>query len=352
MGWVILKMLPFDNKSEFQVVVDMPVGTPLEQTAGVLRELGAFLASQPEVSHYQAYAGTASPINFNGLMRQYYLRSGGEVGDLQVTLLDKAPSLGEEPRHRQAAAARRCRRSADAWVPTSSWSKSRPARRCCRRWWPRSTGRKPRAGSKWRAAVRTVLEATPGVVDVDDSSIAAAPRKLLLIDRRKAALLGVPQAAIVSTLRAGLGGEDAAYLHDESKYPAPALLQLPAERHGELDALLQLQVRGAAGQLGADPRARHRHRHGARAAGPSQGPAAGELRHRRRGRPGGQPALRHVRRPRAASLPQDTGRRLTGANTSSASRATLIATTPSNGTANGRSPTKPSATWASPMPSG
>ena len=68
----------------------MPVGTPLEQTAGVLRELGAFLARQPEVSHYQAYAGTASPINFNGLMRQYYLRSGGEVGDLQVTLLDKA----------------------------------------------------------------------------------------------------------------------------------------------------------------------------------------------------------------------------------------------------------------------
>ena len=71
-------------------MVDMPAGTPLEQTAGVLRELGAFLAGQPEVSHYQAYAGTASPINFNGLMRQYYLRSGGEVGDLQVTLLDKA----------------------------------------------------------------------------------------------------------------------------------------------------------------------------------------------------------------------------------------------------------------------
>ena len=90
MGGVVLKMLPFDNKSEFQVVVDMPAGTPLERTAGVLHELGAFLAAQPEVSHYQAYAGTASPINFNGLMRQYYLRSGGEVGDLQVTLKDKA----------------------------------------------------------------------------------------------------------------------------------------------------------------------------------------------------------------------------------------------------------------------
>jgi multidrug efflux pump subunit AcrB len=94
-----------------------------------------------------------------------------------------------------------------------------------------------------------VLETTPGVVDVDDSSIAAAPRKLLLIDRRKAALLGVPQAEIVGTLRAGLAGDDAAYLHDESKYPAPALLQLPAERHGELETLLQLQVRGGSGQM-------------------------------------------------------------------------------------------------------
>ena len=90
MGLVILKMLPFDDKSEFQVVVDMPAGTSLEHTAGVLHELGAFLAALPEVSHYQAYAGTASPINFNGLMRQYYLRGGGEVGDLQVTLQDKA----------------------------------------------------------------------------------------------------------------------------------------------------------------------------------------------------------------------------------------------------------------------
>jgi multidrug efflux pump subunit AcrB len=99
------------------------------------------------------------------------------------------------------------------------------------------------------AAVRMIFERTPGIVDVDDSSIAAAPKKVLLIDRRKSAMLGVPQAAIVSTLRAGLAGEAAAYLHDQSKYPAAATLQLPAEAHGELDVLLQLAVRGAAGQL-------------------------------------------------------------------------------------------------------
>ncbi|MEY3639271.1 MAG: hypothetical protein RIR68_2404, partial [Pseudomonadota bacterium] len=75
-------MLPFDNKSEFQVVVDMPAGTRVEETESVLRALGAHLATVPEVTHYQAYAGLSAPINFNGLVRQYYLRSGGAVGDI------------------------------------------------------------------------------------------------------------------------------------------------------------------------------------------------------------------------------------------------------------------------------
>jgi multidrug efflux pump subunit AcrB len=248
MGLVILKMLPFDNKSEFQVVVDMPVGTPLEQTAGVLRELGSFLAATPEVRHYQAYAGTASPINFNGLMRQYYLRSGGEVGDLQVTLVDKAHrseqshAIVKRLRPRLQEIGRRLGANVKlVEVPPGPPVLSPLVAEI---YGPEAQGRQQVARD-----VRAVLEAAPGVVDVDDSSIAAAPRKLLLIDRRKAALLGVPQAAIVSTLRAGLAGEDAAYLHDESKYPAPVLMQLPAESRGELDALLQLHVRGGAGQL-------------------------------------------------------------------------------------------------------
>jgi len=86
---VVLKMLPFDNKSEFQVIVDLPEGSPLEQTARVLGELGRYVGTVEEVTDYQAYAGTAAPINFNGLVRQYYLRSGANVGDLQVNLVDK-----------------------------------------------------------------------------------------------------------------------------------------------------------------------------------------------------------------------------------------------------------------------
>ena len=93
---VVLKMLPFDNKSEFQIVLDMPVGTPLEETAKVLREISAEIAQVEEVADYQAYAGTASPINFNGLVRQYYLRSAPEMGDIQVNL------VGGKLRHRQS----------------------------------------------------------------------------------------------------------------------------------------------------------------------------------------------------------------------------------------------------------
>ncbi|HZX29510.1 MAG TPA: efflux RND transporter permease subunit, partial [Telluria sp.] len=102
---------------------------------------------------------------------------------------------------------------------------------------------------RWAKAVRAELERTPGVVDVDDSGIGPAPRLVVQVDRRKAALLGVSQAAITETVRAALSGADATYLHDDRKYPAAAWLQLPAERQGELDTLLQLQVRGADGQL-------------------------------------------------------------------------------------------------------
>lgn len=248
LGAVVLKMLPFDNKSEFQVIVDMPAGTPVERTAAVLRELGALLARQPEVTDYQAYAGTAAPINFNGLVRQYDMRAGGEVGDLQVNLVDKharsEQSHAIATRLRPALQAIGARHGANVKVVEVPPGPPVLSPIVAEVYGPDEAGRRQVA-----KALRAVFQKTPGVVDVDDSSIAAAPRKLLLIDRRKAALLGVPQQAIVSTLRAGLAGEDATYLHDGGKYASAALLQLPADRHGEIDALLQLPVRGAAGQL-------------------------------------------------------------------------------------------------------
>ncbi|MDD2714021.1 MAG: efflux RND transporter permease subunit, partial [Simplicispira sp.] len=247
-GLVLLKMLPFDNKSEFQVVVDMPAGTPVEQTAAVLHALGAHLATVPEVTDYQAYAGTAAPINFNGLVRQYDLRAGGEVGDIQVNLVDKHQRKDQShaiaTRVRPALQAIGQRLGANVKVVEVPPGPPVLAPIVAEIYGPEAEGRQQVA-----QAVRAVFDKTPGVVDVDDSSIASAPRTLLLVDRRKAAMLGVPQQAIVGTLRAGLAGEAATYLHDQSKYPAPALLQLPPQQHGDLAALLQLTVRAASGAL-------------------------------------------------------------------------------------------------------
>ena len=247
-GLVMLKMLPFDDKSEFQVVVDMPAGTPLEKTAAVMRELGGHLATVPEVTHYQAYVGTASPINFNGLVRQYYLRAGAELGDIQVNLVGKSDRSDKShviaTRVRPALQEIGRRHGANVKVVEVPPGPPVMSPIVAEIYGPDAEGR--RQVSK---AVRAVFEKTEGVVDVDESAIADAPRKVLLVDRRKAAVLGVSQQAIVTTLRAGLAGEDTTYLYDGSKYPVPALIQLPAHLHGDLDALLQLGVKSATGKV-------------------------------------------------------------------------------------------------------
>ena len=247
-GLVLLKMLPFDNKAEFQVIVDMPAGTPAEKTAAVLHELGTYLASDKQVTDYQSYAGTAAPINFNGLVRQYYLRSDGNAGDIQVNLTDKHHR--SEQSHAIATRLRpglqQIGRRFGANVKIVEVPPGPPvmAPIVAEITGPEAEGRRQVA-----KAVRAVFNATAGVVDVDDSSIADAPRTMLLTDRRKAALLGISQQAIISTLQTGLTGEAATYLHDESKYPSAAILQLPASRGGDLDGLLQLTVRAANGKL-------------------------------------------------------------------------------------------------------
>jgi multidrug efflux pump subunit AcrB len=248
LGLVQLKMLPFDNKSEFQVVVDMPAGTPLERTGALLHELGEYVAHAPEVTDYEAYAGLASPINFNGLVRQYYLRTGGEVGDLQVNLVDKhhrdAKSHAIATRLRPGLQEIGRRYGANVKVVEVPPGPPVLAPLVAEIYGPDAAGRQEVA-----RAVRAVFESTPGVVDVDDSSIASAPRLFLRIDRRKAALLGVPQQEIVGALHAGLSGEAVTYLRDGSKYPVAVELRLAPERQGNLESLLALAVHGAGGRM-------------------------------------------------------------------------------------------------------
>ncbi len=244
---VVLKMLPFDNKSEFQVVVDMPAGTPLEDTASTLREMTRYLAAVPEVTHYQAYAGTAAPINFNGLVRQYYLRNGSELGDIQVNLVDRSQRKDQShaiaTRVRPALAKIAAAHNARVKVVEVPPGPPVLAPIVAEVYGPDDAGRRAVAKS-----IEGVFATTPGVVDIDRSAVASAPRWTIEVDRAKATLLGVRQDEIIDTLRTGLSGDDVTWLHDASKYPAAVRMQLPMSLQGNLDALLQLNVKSAAGR--------------------------------------------------------------------------------------------------------
>ncbi len=246
---VVLKMLPFDNKSEFQVVLDMPEGTSVEQTAHVLSALSAYIASVPEVSDYQVYAGTAAPINFNGLVRQYYLREGANVGDIQVNLVDKHHR--ERKSHEVALAMRE---------PLQAIGKRFNANVKVVEVPPGPPVMSPLVAEVYgldyhgqiaaAKEIRQVFSDTADIVDVDDSVEEKETRLVLRFDQQKAALLGVSKRAVVGALGTVLSGEDVSYLHGANvKYPLPIRLEFSVADKAEIQKLLDLRVRGIGNNL-------------------------------------------------------------------------------------------------------
>jgi len=246
---VILKMLPFDNKSEFQVVVDMPEGSTLERTNQLLVEVARALDAVPEVENFQGYAGTAGPMTFNGLVRQYYLRSGPIVGDLQVNLVDK--SQRKRRSHAIALAVRPALAAIAARYDASLKVVEVP---------PGPPVLAPIVAEVYGpdyAGVRriaTTLEASfranHDLVDIDTSVEADAPREIMVVDRERAARLGLNQAEIAQALRAALSGDDATYAMDgHSKYALPVRLRLSAGDQASVAQLLALRVRTTGGAL-------------------------------------------------------------------------------------------------------
>ncbi|MGE5640817.1 MAG: efflux RND transporter permease subunit, partial [Clostridia bacterium] len=241
---VVLKMLPFDNQSEFQVVVDMPTGSAVEATAATLRDLATELAKVPELEHLQAYAGLASPISFNGLVRQYYLRSGGEVGDLQVNLVDKhrrsrkSHDIAQEVAPRLAEIGRR--HGADIKVVEVP-----PGPPVLSPIVAEIYGPDYRSQMALAREVRRVFESTPDITAIDDTTLDPADRIVLRVDAAKAALYGIPVSEVARTARLALAGEDVTPLHDgQSKYAVPVRVALAPEKMGRLDDLLKLRLRG------------------------------------------------------------------------------------------------------------
>lgn len=246
---VVLKMLPFDNKSEFQIVVDMPEGTPVEQTLSVLEELSDELMKVPEIKDIQLYAGTAAPINFNGLVRQYYLRGLPNQGDIQVNLVDKHER--DRQSHDIALSVREplqaIGKAMNANVKIVEVPPGPPvmAPIVAEIYGP-DYDRQVEAAKQLRA----LFENTADIVDTDDWVEADQEKWLLDIDRQRAAMLGIAQASIVQAINTALGGEDVSYLHTEhNKYPLPIRLELNEGDKVDLNQLLVMKVRAADGRF-------------------------------------------------------------------------------------------------------
>ncbi|MDH5472621.1 MAG: efflux RND transporter permease subunit [Gammaproteobacteria bacterium] len=246
---VVLKMLPFDNRSEFQVVVDMPESTAVEKTASVMSKLGHYLATVPEVSDYQVYAGGASPINFNGLVRQYYLRNSPEMGDIQVNLVDK--SKRDRQSHEIAMSVREpLQKIAQPYGANVKVVEVPPGPPVMSPLVAEIYGPDYEGQIQVANKVRAVFEQTANTVDIDHSVEAVAPKLIVKVDLPRAALLGVSQEDITSTLMTALNGEDVTYLHTGNvKFPLPVRIELPASQKGTLDNLLNLKVRNQSGDL-------------------------------------------------------------------------------------------------------
>jgi multidrug efflux pump subunit AcrB len=246
---VILKMLPFDNKSEFQVVLDMPEGTSLEQTTRVLSEIGSHLSTVPEVTDYQVYAGTHSPIGFNGLVRQYFLREGANVGDIQVNLVD---AQHRSRKSHQIAAAVRGPVQEIAWRHNGNAKIVEVP--------PGPPVMSPLVAEVYgidydgqidvAKQVRATFQTTADIVDVDDSVEFPAHKAIVKVDRAKAARLGVAQSAVAQALATVLGGEDMSHLHSEHvKYALPIRVKYGEGDRTDLEQVLALRVRSLSGAL-------------------------------------------------------------------------------------------------------
>jgi len=244
---VKVKMLPFDNKSEFQVIIDMPNGTTLEQTTRVAQELGQYLGKQPEVTNYQIYAGTSGPYNFNGLVRHYFLRHGANQADIQVNLLN---------RHERSAQshdiAKRLRpglveigkkygaRLKVAEVP--------PGPPVLETLVAEVYGPDYQQQMDLARQIKKVFESTPGVVDVDWYVEDPQARYNVVVDLDKAALNGVSAAAVRQNMQMGLDGAIAGLLHDpKSREDVPIRVQLDRPGRSAIESLTAMRLPTANG---------------------------------------------------------------------------------------------------------
>lgn len=246
---VEVKMLPFDNKNEVQLIIDMPEGTTLERTNAVAREMGMSLTEVPEVLDYQVYAGTNAPINFNGLVRHYDLREGANIADVQVNLLEKG-----ERDDQSHAIAKRIRpivqevgKKYNANVKVVEVPPGPPVRSTlvAEVFGPKKDQRQE-TGNK----VKKIFEETEGIVDVDWAVEAPQTKYKLDVNKEKAMLSGIAPQQVVQTVRMALSGNAVSRLYSEKELnDVPITLKLPKKDRSGINQLGQLNMKSASGAM-------------------------------------------------------------------------------------------------------
>ncbi len=244
---IAVKMLPFDNKSEFQIVVDMPEGSTLEQTLAATSAIADYVRTVPEVADYQLYVGTASPYNFNGLVRHYFLRTGPNVADIQVNLAPKG-----ERSTQSHDIAKRVRPSvveiASRFGARVKVAEVPPGPPVLQTLVAEVYGPDEVRRTELARQVKEIFETTDGVVDVDWYVDDDQPKLRFVVDREKAALDGVTPEQIAETLRVAVGGSDVGILHDPTaKEDVPIVVRLARAERSSVRSLSELKVMGAGG---------------------------------------------------------------------------------------------------------
>ena len=240
--WVRVKMLPFDNKSEFQVIIDMPDGTPLEQTTHVAQALGTYLAHQPEVTNYQIYSGSSGPYNFNGLVRHYYLRHQPNQADIQVNLVSR-----HDRKVQSHEIARRIRpelvKIAEPFGARIKVAEVPPGPPVLETLVAEVYGPDQKGQLQLASQVKKIFRTTPGVVDVDWYVEDPQTKYNLKVDPDKAALHGISAADVTRTLQIGLGGASAGLLHDpQSREDIPIEVRLARADRSGIENLQELKL--------------------------------------------------------------------------------------------------------------
>ncbi len=246
---VTVKMLPFDNKNELQVIIDAPDGTPLEQTARMTREMGDALRAVPEVTDFQAYIGTSAPFNFNGLVRHYYLRKAANLADVQVNLLPK-----DERKDQSHAIAKRIRplvkTIADKYGARVKVAEIPPGPPVLATLVAEVYGPDDASRAGVAAKVKEILAKTLGVVDVDWYREDDQAKLTFAVDQEKAALSGIAVDDVAKTLHIALYGENAGLMHlPKEKEPVNINLRLPAGQRSSAAALASVYVPGPKGNV-------------------------------------------------------------------------------------------------------